>query len=249
MGMKCKVCSDSRKIEIDRALLAGGNVSKVSKKFDLPYMSVYRHRDKHISRQLVKSQEVRDSLTGKHLLNVVQDVLENCKRIMHETGHDPKQYNISLTAAGKVLSVVQLLHEITTNLLEYQQTEKDEKQTNHEKDYMAKLNRLSIDEMKTLKKLQQKMLGIEPGKRNDLILTPAKQRKERARQKRESNERYRKKTLAEQSKPVESSKSFKRRKVAPKKAPAKPVNEFDGMRNRLNMPNDSEPLKKGWLYD
>jgi len=228
MAMACKVCNHPKRIEVDRLLVSGKSVRKIASQYDLPYKSVYRHRNKHISRQLVKSQEVRDSLTGKHLLNVVQDVLENCQRIMCETGHDPKQYNISLIAAGKVLSVVQLLHEISTNLLEYQTTEIEQKQTSKSEEYMVKLNRLSVDEMRTLRNLQQKMLGHQPGKRTDIIL---KRKKEEARQRYREN-RERKKSENQPRKPTIR---LRRRKIEPKK----PENEFDAMRKRLNIANES----------
>ena len=57
MTMKCKICTDSRCYEINQAIIAGGNLSKIAKQYEISYNSLYSHSIHHLPARLVKSFE------------------------------------------------------------------------------------------------------------------------------------------------------------------------------------------------
>jgi len=98
------------------------------------------------------------------------------------------------------------------------------------------LERLSDDELDTLARLNQKMSGLEQGRRNDLLLTKARHRTNQKKVKLAGQKRYRGKKKI----------TIRRRKVV-NPEPEKP-DEFDAMRTRLGMDNNPEPIKEtSWM--
>ena len=47
-GRPCTICTHAERAEIDRAIIGGGNLVEVSKRFDCSSQALLRHRDKHI---------------------------------------------------------------------------------------------------------------------------------------------------------------------------------------------------------
>jgi|GEM_PF-4142707 len=60
MSKPCAICCDSRRLKIDRELVKGGNMSEISRRFNIRYHTVCNHKQQHLSRQLLKSQEIRE---------------------------------------------------------------------------------------------------------------------------------------------------------------------------------------------
>ena len=52
-GRPCLCCNHPRRIEVDAALIAGERPFDISRKFELSYQSLYRHRRDHVPTQAV----------------------------------------------------------------------------------------------------------------------------------------------------------------------------------------------------
>ncbi len=68
MTQVCQICSHSKRLELDRSIVQGGNLSKIAKKFDVPYQSLYRHTQEHVSRQLAQAWAKKELMASMDIL-------------------------------------------------------------------------------------------------------------------------------------------------------------------------------------
>lgn len=79
MTMTCKVCNDSNRLEIDRKLAQGVSLAAIARQHvGLSKDSLRHHRDKHISRQMAKHQEITERIHSGELLAEIDKCLEKC---------------------------------------------------------------------------------------------------------------------------------------------------------------------------
>jgi len=57
MGRKCKVCQHPRLLEINDDLLRGVPLIEISRRYNVPYESLKRHRKNHFQESLAESRE------------------------------------------------------------------------------------------------------------------------------------------------------------------------------------------------
>ena len=60
MAQICRICSHKNRLQIDKEIVTNGNLTKISKKYDVSYSSLYSHAQNHISRQLAKAWSIRN---------------------------------------------------------------------------------------------------------------------------------------------------------------------------------------------
>jgi len=63
-GGQCSVCSDPRAREIAAALLAGGSVRDVARRYQLDWSTLARHNRNHLRPRLAAAEALRDSNAG-----------------------------------------------------------------------------------------------------------------------------------------------------------------------------------------
>jgi transposase-like protein len=115
--MVCKICSDRRRLDIDRELVRAGNISKIAKKFGVSYGSLYAHRKKCVTRQLLKSEEMRQMLTAQNLFNEIDFLVEKSKDIL-ERADVNNEHMVSLRAISELRASYEFLTRLAVQFKE-----------------------------------------------------------------------------------------------------------------------------------
>ena len=249
MSMACRVCNHPKRLEIDRLLVSNKSIMSLARKYNLKNDALTRHRQNHLSRQLIASQKQRDIFHGDSMLKLIQDLLTSSQNILTKCENKPSRFPTALKAIAESRRTVEFLWEISVKL---QEVKAEEERTKLDESsamaiYKKGIDLLPLDELKKLNALQEKLSnfhdrvmalgsGKRPGRRTDL---------ERKKRLKANHDRHlaKKKAEAEKEKIIEPvRRKMKRRKITPK--PEKPVNEFDSMRDRLGMSNQPEIEQK-----
>jgi hypothetical protein len=73
--MTCKICRHASRAEIDKAILEGGSVRDIARRFALTKDSLHRHKQNHLSDQLAKTQATRRQTVVAQVHDVKDRVL------------------------------------------------------------------------------------------------------------------------------------------------------------------------------
>lgn len=166
MAKACKICNHPRRLEIDRELVQGKSVARVSQRYDVPYDSLYSHSQNHLSHQLKAAYEKKAAMEGLDLLSEIEELIRRTKRIMDQA-EDGGKLNVALNAIGQARGSYELLSKIAFSLhqarlaeLELEQT-KTEAGSEKESEKFARqaMNRLSLEEADLFTRLVQKAAG------------------------------------------------------------------------------------------
>ncbi|MDV2503804.1 MAG: hypothetical protein RX318_07600 [bacterium] len=80
------------------------------------------HEANHLSKQLVRAYQKKESLEGLNLLGEIEDLLQRTKRILTEA-EDKKRYSLALDAIREARGVYELLSKIAFSLHQVRLTE------------------------------------------------------------------------------------------------------------------------------
>lgn len=262
MGQPCSVCNHHKRLEIDRLLVSNRSLASVTRQYGVSVGSLSHHRKNHLSRQMVKAKEVRDIFVSKNILGIVDDLLNISLNILKKTENKPKQYGIALKAIAESRRTIEFLYECSISYKEIQAEEQRREKEQRSQHY--DLNRLTVEEVVTYRDLLLKMQGKEQGRRTDLERKARRKvivDRHRAKKRREKEFSPKERTLLDKNDttPLKRVKVDDEKRYSPlrgeiplsksnKVKPEKPVNEFDQMRKKLNMPNHPEPVQSdSWL--
>ena len=73
-SVRCNTCQHPEIDKINQQLVSGVSARSVAKQHELHYMSVIRHREKHLPQILVKAQALQEQDTADDLLSRVEDI-------------------------------------------------------------------------------------------------------------------------------------------------------------------------------
>jgi transposase-like protein len=106
---RCSICDHRQRGEIDRALVEGGSVRDVARRFGVGRNAVHRHRKGgHIAEALAKASEVADVARGDDLLTRVRDLEGRAFRIL-DRAERAGELRVALRAIAEVRSTIKLL--------------------------------------------------------------------------------------------------------------------------------------------
>ncbi len=165
MGQKCCICIHDRRIEIEKEILHGLPHSKIALKYDVGMMSVRRHAQNHLSRQLVKHKETRELLHSDSLLQELNSLVDRTKAILDDS-EDNKKHVISLRAIAELRNTYELFVKLALTMKEV--IDKDEEE--NKQVVMDKLKVFTEDELELYSQLLEKMETGEPKDREILGL-------------------------------------------------------------------------------
>ena len=164
MKRECLICLDENRLQIDRAVIGGGSLASIAKKFNVSYSALTRHAANHISRQLAKAWEKRDLAESHDLLNRIDGLLQKAEQIF-DRNYRAKRDVTALKALAEQRSTYDLLARISFNLhqaklseLELARQKSGDDLISLEEDYQQKLQILTTAELKMLQRLQTKVL-------------------------------------------------------------------------------------------
>ena len=103
MANACKCCIHKRRNMIDKEIVSGKPHAQIARKFNVGELSVRGHAKNHLSKILVKNEEVRGLLHSKSLLSEMTELVHKCKDILDR--NIGKKDNISLSAARELREI------------------------------------------------------------------------------------------------------------------------------------------------
>ncbi len=154
MTMRCKVCSNTNRLKIDRAIVAGQTYVSISKTYGVPDLSVMKHAKNHLSRQLLKSQETKNLLHSRNLFENVQGLIDKTNSILDRADSEDKHF-ISLAAVRELRQIYEFLIKFSVYMKEAQDADDQKERDSKIRD----LKRLSVEELILLEQLISKMEG------------------------------------------------------------------------------------------
>src|SRR5512133_2037616 len=115
MKRECSICTDPQRLEIDRAIVNGGSLASIAKKFEVSYSTLNRHAAEHISRQLAKAWEKRELADSHDLLNKIDNMISKAEDIFNRN-YRAKRDVTALKALDSQRNTIDLLARISYNL-------------------------------------------------------------------------------------------------------------------------------------
>ncbi len=155
MGQDCVICNHKKRLQIDRDLVKGHGATKVSLKYGVQMMSVHNHQKKHLSRQMLKSGEMKEVANSKNLFGEVQNLIDRTKGILNDAERRDRPH-ISLGAVRELRQTYEFLIKFSAYM---SQIQKEDKQAEQEKELKIIEDNLSKDELLQLTFLLDKMKG------------------------------------------------------------------------------------------
>jgi hypothetical protein len=127
MGRVCAICSHDKRLDIDRALTSGKNMTEIATTYGVAYSSVVGHRDNHLSRQLMKSVELRET---SHLENISNDILSVYHRVMSclEKAERQNKSYLFLESARELRSYAEFLIKLQATFVKLQEEAANQEQ-------------------------------------------------------------------------------------------------------------------------
>jgi hypothetical protein len=147
---------------VDRELVKGASLARVSRVFNLSYNSLWLHKQNHIHRQLAKSYEMAQVKSDIDLLGTIDDILKKSQVIFDRNFEAGKDLT-ALKALDGTRATIQLLSQISAQLHQAKQLELDreaqeaEEVDKKENGLKAQLAILTTEELCLLERLHNKI--------------------------------------------------------------------------------------------
>ncbi|MCF6096778.1 hypothetical protein L1766_07175 [Thermovorax subterraneus] len=84
MPRKCTICEHPKKEEINEMLVKGESLRNIAKHFSVNFTALYRHKEKHLPAELIKSHEAQEVAQASTLLEQITDLRDRALRILEK---------------------------------------------------------------------------------------------------------------------------------------------------------------------
>ncbi len=165
MGQRCSICKHDMRLEIDRHIVNNIPHTKIAKTYGVSNQSVRNHAKNHLSRQMIKHVRIREMLHADDLLSNIKELVKKTETILKKSEKEGK-HMISLAAIRELRSTYEFMCKIAKYLNERQKEEAQKEEVPQEGDELekrrkeiARVRRLSDEELNLMKRLVQKMDG------------------------------------------------------------------------------------------
>ena len=162
MPQSCKICNNSRRLEIDRELVTGKSKSKIAQKYDVPYHSVDYHARHHLSRQMLQGYERKGRLVSDELVSQFEDLFVKAKE-MHDRSLARDSVSgdaLALRALSEQRAILDTMCRILALMVEAKAMEQQKERLRRIED--VDLSGFTRQELKVLANLGYIMDGKEP---------------------------------------------------------------------------------------
>lgn len=171
MGQVCQICNHPNRLEIDRELVKGISHSKIANQFGVDSQAVRRHGELHLSRQLVKSYEMRQAIESTGLVTEIQELLKRSKHILRRAERDDK-LSLALGAIRETRGTLELMARICSTIFQIEQAQlhaqQEQEQGSHSAEFIEGYRSLTDGEQALYRAIIEKMEGLRD---DDIIRT------------------------------------------------------------------------------
>ncbi len=161
MTMKCTICSHSKRLQIDREIIEGGNLSKIARKYKVSYNAIYYHSNNHLTRQLIQAYATKETNENFDLLGRIDKIVTRTEKIFHRNFDEGKD-GVALKALDSQRNTFELLAKISYTLHQVKLAEIecmtiDKQENTKHQEFANKMDVLNMPEMEMLNKLVKKV--------------------------------------------------------------------------------------------
>jgi hypothetical protein len=151
MPRVCLICNHPKRIDIDRELVQGKSLQMIANTYNVDWQAVRRHKEGHLSRQLVQAYEKKSQEWAMDLLDHLRDLVFKAEAIFKRNyERDTVQSDIvALNALREQRGTFELLAKI----IAYSQTKAIEQQAEERKAKDIDLSDFSSEELHVMLKL------------------------------------------------------------------------------------------------
>ena len=90
MPRPCEICCHPKRLQIDRGLVQGQNMSEMSRVYGVNYNSLWHHKENHLTRQLQKSEEIRQMTMAETVCRDVTSIYERLNTALDNAERENK---------------------------------------------------------------------------------------------------------------------------------------------------------------
>ncbi len=148
---------------MERDYMSGQPKSGIASRYHVPVHSVDYHMEHHLSRQLVKAYEMKESMEGLNIIQGVEELLGRTRSILDKAEHK-KNYRLSLDAIREMRGNYELLARIAHALhsaklaeLEMESLKQSQVKQSLQEQAGDMLQVLDDDELKVWERLSRKL--------------------------------------------------------------------------------------------
>lgn len=114
MASKCQVCYHPEAGAIDEAIVNGVSIREIVERFNVSRGSVYRHKNKHLPKAIVKAKEIEDIAKADGLLAQAKDLQVRTLSILDR--HEGKDDILALRAIREARNNLDLIGRVLGEL-------------------------------------------------------------------------------------------------------------------------------------
>lgn len=163
---KCTICQNSNVLNINSELLKGTNLQALTRQFNVSYHALWRHKKNCLPKYLVKSAEVKQSISNFDILDSLNHLIGQTQAIL-KTSQLKGSSGTSLNAIKELKSLYQLISDIFIQMQKAREQESfmNRDQIEHElkqaanDDFREKLKILSKEERQIYILLETKIVS------------------------------------------------------------------------------------------
>lgn len=111
VGRPCLTCLHDKRLDLDREILAGVPVAQLSREYGISAGSIFYHRNNHLTRQLLKSKEIKDDFNMGVLASDFQDYHRRLNLLLDAAEEDKQTHSFI-----QVLTEIRQVSEFTMKL-------------------------------------------------------------------------------------------------------------------------------------
>lgn len=170
MGQRCAVCGHKKRLEIDKEIISGGNLTELAKRYGINYNTMYFHAKNHISRQLLTYENQQKLIQNTDLLQKIDNIITKTEDIFRRN-YEKKKDIVALKALSTQKGVLELLAKISFEIHASRQldiqTTNEEAEEQKQTEFAESIKVLTMSELLMLEHLQKK---IETQDKNFIII-------------------------------------------------------------------------------
>ena len=112
---KCSVCQHNEINAINEKLVSGVSPRNLAKDYGLNHMALYRHKDNHLPKTLVKAKQVEEQTAADDLLDRVETIYNQAWQLMEKAEHEGK-YQPAVSALKEARNSLELIGKLIGQL-------------------------------------------------------------------------------------------------------------------------------------
>lgn len=161
MSRVCVICSHPKRLRIDRAIVGGKVLADIARTYNVPYQALWGHSRHHLSRQLLKSYQMKQMLDLEAVSHEFQSFFERMKELYNRLeGEEPSHVHAAI--ARELRAGLESIAKWGISLQTISQQQAQEQFQQQSASMKLAFDRLSSQELQMFKYLLAKMSGESP---------------------------------------------------------------------------------------